>query len=292
MNDGGDFISTQWWQLQILTDVRNFDLMSAALISLQVSGIANLPDDRGLVAFVPEQQLHSHWCDQLTTLLEQWHLAPDQYQLTIKPQAPVNWGKQWRPYYHAVQITHFMKIVPAWQTEQTIGPYDILLDPKESFGTGIHPTTRLCLQLLEQVVGQQQTMIDVGTGTGILAIAARKLGIKQILGVDIDTAAVTVARENYDRNCHDKAFTVRQNSLLAGIKDKADLITANLLEDPVRQLVPSLANHLTATGQVIISGILASRIQLLAQALPSQFTVQQIITTQEWGALLAQKQEK
>lgn len=70
MNDGGDFISTQWWQLQILTDVRNFDLMSAALISLQVSGIANLPDDRGLVAFVPEQQLHSHWCDQLTTLLE------------------------------------------------------------------------------------------------------------------------------------------------------------------------------------------------------------------------------
>ena len=113
------------------------------------------------------------------------------------------------------------------------------------------------------------------------------MGIKQILVVDIDTAAVTVARENYDRNCHDKAFTVRQNSLLAGIKDKADLITANLLEDPVRQLVPSLA-----TGQVIISGILASRIELLAQALPSQFTVQQIITTQEWGALLAQKQEK
>lgn len=128
MNDGGDFMSTQWWQLQILTDVRNFHLVNTALISLQVSVIASLP---------------------------------------------------------------------------------------------------------------------------------------------------------YDRNCHDKAFTVRQNSLLTGIKDKADLITVNLLEDPVRQLLPSLASHLNATGQVIISGILASRIQLLNQALPSQFTVQQIIITQE-----------
>lgn len=81
---------------------------------------------------------------------------------------------------------------------------------------------------------------------------------------------------------------MRQNSLLTGIKDKADLITVYLLEDPVRQLLPSLASP---TGQVIISGILASRIPLLTQALPSQFTVQQIIITQEWGALLAQKRE-
>ncbi|NVY95857.1 50S ribosomal protein L11 methyltransferase [Lactobacillus sp. DCY120] len=281
-----------WNQLKIFTLPQNFEAISSTLLLQGITGIELLPQDQGLTIYLPADQLTHSWQEELQERLQKFQVQPSQYQIEIIKNVTWNWGQQWQPYYHASRISHFMQIVPPWQKELATSPYDLLIDPQESFGTGEHETTKLCLQALEQFCPPQlASLIDVGTGTGILAIAAAKLGVQKIWAYDLDPVAISVAETNFHLNhCQDQ-IKVRTNSLLDGIDRQVDLITANMLEEPLRQLIPQLAPHLKAQGQVILSGFLTEKTAELQVSLQAEgLKMIQLMQTPTWGCLVLQKQ--
>lgn len=285
-------MADNWKQLNILTSQTNFELVTNALIIQGITGIENLPQDQGLAIYLPATQLTAEWCEHLQQTLKDLGLAGKDYQLQVLADVDWQWGNKWATYYRPVRISHFMSIIPSWQKQQVTSPYDILMDPQESFGSGEHPTTKLCLQALTNIVNQQNSLIDVGTGSGILAIAAAKFGINNIWGYDISAAAIKVAEKNFKLNCPQAHFQGQVNSLLDNVDQSADIITANMLEEPIRQLIPQLFQHLHEHGCVIISGILAQKLTAIIQLLQDQhFQLLQTSTAQGWGCLIAQKEQ-
>ncbi|MBA1434615.1 50S ribosomal protein L11 methyltransferase [Bombilactobacillus bombi] len=281
-----------WTQFQILTTAENFELVSNALIINHVTGIETLANNEGLAVYLPASQLSVTWQQNLRKTLQDLGLNAADYHFNVLSNVDLHWGKNWAPFYKPVFISHFMSIIPRWQKKSLEGPYDIFMDPQEAFGSGEHATTKLCLQALELFVSQQKSLIDVGTGTGILAIAACKLGIRQLWGTDISSKAVAVAQENFQFNCPQAKFAVQTGSLLTDLSQKADIITANMLEEPIRQLIPQLNNHLNSKGLVIISGILAEHTLSIQELLQQEgFQILQSSFTQGWGCIVGQKEK-
>lgn len=279
-------------QLVITTAAQNLDLISAVLIQQQVQGIETLPNDQGLAIYLPAQMLNQQWCQQLQEELKQWGIAADQYELHLHENVDVHWGKYWQKYYQPVTISHFLKIVPAWQTGATPAATEILMRPQEAFGTGEHPTTKLCLQALELFIHGQKSLIDVGTGTGILAIAAAKFGVKELYGYDLSAEAVTVAQENFALNQLASQFQVQQNSLLTGVQQTAEVLVANMLLEPLTALMPQINDHLNTSGLVIVSGFLVEQAETMKELLQQQHLVivQELISS-GWSCLVAQKEQ-
>ncbi|WP_322821552.1 50S ribosomal protein L11 methyltransferase [Chloroflexus sp.] len=212
-----------------------------------------------------------------------WHVHQ------IRPLGPIqtrtlaeeDWANAWKQFYPVLRIGERTVIVPSWLEYQP-QPNDVvlLLDPGMAFGTGLHPTTRLCLHLLERLVQPEQQVLDLGTGSGILAIAAAKLGAGQVLALDNDPIAVRVAHENVERNQVQDLVKVAEGSLGAGQamghwlsgdfgpetpdptlhattpQATFDLIAANLIAKVLVLLAPDLATALKPGGLLISSGII------------------------------------
>ena len=182
------------------------------------------------------------------------------------PIADRNWMEAWKERYQPIPIGRRLIIVPAWLKSPDAARLPIRIDPGMAFGTGTHPTTQLCLELVESCTPQGGEVIDVGCGSGILSIAALKLGASLALGVDIDEAAVRASRENADANdIPAERFLLGQGSVaevLAGQFPlrKAPLVLANILAPVlVRLFDGGLADLLTPGGSLILSGILAEQ---------------------------------
>jgi ribosomal protein L11 methyltransferase len=165
-----------------------------------------------------------------------------------------DWVKQTQAQFQPISISNRIVIVPTWHEVPTIRADDIriVLDPGAAFGTGSHPTTRLCLQWLEANVHTSASVLDYGTGSGILAIAAKKLGAGETIGVDIDAAAVETARYNATQNDVEIAFHTTDQTL----DYVADITVANILANPLKVLAPLLASHTQPAGKLVLAGIL------------------------------------
>lgn len=188
--------------------------------------------------------------------------------IAVDAIAEANWANEWTKYYHPLRITRFLTVVPQWldYTPQQAGEMVMRLDPDMAFGTGSHPTTALMLQALEQVIRGGETMIDVGTGSGILAIAAKLLGVKHVLATDVDDVAVNNAEANLALNPVSD-IDVIANDLLSGIDQQADVICANILAEVLVPLIPQIPAHLAAGGTVLLSGIYYDKEALIKKAL-------------------------
>jgi len=163
-----------------------------------------------------------------------------------------DWVRETQAQFDPIRISPRLWIVPSWHTPPAPPAIAIGLDPGVAFGTGSHPTTQLCLQWLERHVRGGETVLDYGSGSGILAIAAMKLGAARAVGVDIDPAAVRAAADNAKRNgvaC--KFFNSRMP-----LAFEADLIVANILANPLKLLAPLLAMRTRSGGRIALSGIL------------------------------------
>lgn len=187
---------------------------------------------------------------------------------TYKVVEDQNWMEAWKQHYKPILIGERLVIVPAWMDSPDPNRIAIKIDPGMAFGTGTHPTTQLCLELMEKAIVDNREsknefrMIDVGCGSGILSIAAIKLGVKQALGVDIDAGSVKNARENADANGIGEEFILNVGSV-EEIKcgqfafDKAPLVVTNILAPVIVRLFDAgLADLLEENGMIILSGIL------------------------------------
>ena len=184
--------------------------------------------------------------------------------------ADQNWVQLTQSQFDPIRISDRLWIVPSWHESPDPAAINLILDPGMAFGTGSHPTTRLCLEWLERNVSNACTVLDYGCGSGILAIAAARLGAGRVAGVDIDPQAVESARANAERNGVMALFADSAEP----VAGEYDLVVANILSNPLRVLAPAICVHVRSGGRLALSGILREQaeeiIAIYAQWLPMQ----------------------
>lgn len=215
--------------------------------------------------------------------------------VTVSVVAESDWATAWKKYYHPVRITRYLTIVPSWEEYAPACADEkvIILDPGMAFGTGTHPTTSLTLQALESVLRGGETVLDVGTGSGVLSIACRHLGAGEVYAYDLDEVAVRAARENMDMNPIAEDVHVSANDLLTGVEIEADVIVANILADIIVLMLDDAWRLLKKEGHLIISGIIEDKRDMILEAVYTQgFETAQIFQEQDWYTMILKKPEE
>lgn len=205
-----------------------------------------------------------------------------------------DWSESWKKYFHTTKIGERIVIKPTWEKyEKKADEAVIELDPGAAFGTGTHPTSAMCIRELERIVKDGAFVIDVGTGSGILAVAAAKLGAKKVLALDNDETAAKTARENVAQNGAADAVTVRVGDLLAGVTASADVIVANIIADVVIKMLADAKRLLADGGRIILSGIIDERRDDVTRAATGHgFAVEKIVGEKGWTAIVLRRGEQ
>ena len=223
--------------------------------------------------------------------LTDFGLETGQVSLESQELAEEDWADNWKKYYEPARITHDLTIVPSWTDyEATPGEKIIKLDPGMAFGTGTHPTTKMSLFALEQVLRGGETVIDVGTGSGVLSIASSLLGAKEIYAYDLDDVAVRVAQENIALNPGMDNIQVAAGDLLRGVDLEADVIVANILADVLIHLTEDAYRLVKDQGYLILSGIISEKWDMVrASAEAAGFFLETQMIQGEWNACVFKK---
>ena len=206
--------------------------------------------------------------------LDGFGLETGDIQLTRQELAEEDWADNWKKYFEPARITHDLTIVPSWtEYEATAGEKIIKLDPGMAFGTGTHPTTKMSLFALEQVLRGGETVLDVGTGSGVLSIASSLLGAKDIYAYDLDEVAVRVAQENIELNPGMENIHVAPGDLLRGVEIEADAY--RLVKDE---------------GYLIMSGIISEKWEMVRESAEAAgFFLETHMIQGEWNACVFKK---
>ena len=184
-----------------------------------------------------------------------------------------------------------MMIKPTWETYTKKSDDEIVieLDPGMAFGTGTHETTSMCMALLEEYVKPGDTVLDIGTGSGISGITAAKLGAGKVIGGDLDQTAVNVAKENVMQNNVADVMDVRYGDLLEILGEKGNIVVANIIADVIIPLSKTVASVMLDDAIFISSGIIEGRLEDVVQAIEQYFEIQEIQRKGEWAAVVAKK---
>lgn len=310
----------KWTEVSVLTSSEAVEAVSNILVEAGTSGVSiedfsdfeNTPDDgfgqiwaldeadyskEGVVikAYFPE----TIFLPEILPSIQQRILELKTFGLDIGPNevktsevSDTSWATAWKKYYHPLQVTRFMTVVPSWEeyTPKFSDERIIRLDPGLAFGTGTHPTTRLSMQALETSIVGGETILDVGTGSGVLSIASKALGAGDVYAYDLDEVAVRAAKENMDLNDYAKEVQVAANDLLKGIAIKADIVMANILAEIILLLIEDAWRVLKPNGLFITSGIIDSKKDtVLEQLLAQGFEIEQVQQMKDWFAIIARK---
>ncbi len=199
-----------------------------------------------------------------------------------------DWANNWKKYYKPTKVGQKIVVKPIWEEYQEQGDEKVIeLDPGMAFGTGTHETTRMCIQSLEEYVKADSTVFDVGCGSGILAIAAAKLGAKMAVGVDLDPVAVESAKENVGYNNLDN-IQILYGNLVEVIDGKADIVVANIIAEVICILTEDVKRVLKDNGYFITSGIIHDRVEMVTKKLEETgFEVIEINKDGEWNCIVA-----
>ena len=267
------------------------DLFAAELSSDDIAGIWENPlPDAGMtrmIVYVDSSADASPPCTRIRHLFEQ-HGYPSP-NLDVGVEESVDWTLEWRKGYTSFPIGRSFRLVPSWeQPEDGDTRVPIRIDPGQACGTGTHETTRMMLEALESLESPNGLVVDLGTGSGILAIAAHKLGHTQVVACDLDPEAIRVAGDNIARNRTDVGLFVGSVEALAS--ETAWLVLANLTEPVIVDLWPEIARTLMPSGLAILSGILDVQAEELRGVLTEGgFDVREEMTEGEWVTLVVRR---
>ncbi|MCX4192600.1 50S ribosomal protein L11 methyltransferase [Methylophaga sp. OBS1] len=231
--------------------------------------------DTRLTALFDAETSEQSVLDMLTTLL------PEVPRFRVEAVEDKDWEREWMANFQPIQFGDRLWIVPSWHKAPDEQAVNILLDPGLAFGTGTHATTALCLNWLDQADLKGKFVIDYGCGSGILAIAAALLGAERVIGVDTDPQALEATRENARRN------GVEIEAYLPGNcpDEPCDLLLANILAGPLQNLAPRFANLCKPDTQLVLSGILQSQADEVAESYAPWFTMQPAVSREDWVRL-------
>ena len=199
-----------------------------------------------------------------------------------------DWANNWKKYYKPSKVGEKIVVKPIWE-EYEVKDEELVveLDPGMAFGTGEHETTRMCIQALEKYVQKDSTVFDVGCGSGILAIAAAKLGAKLAVGVDLDPVAVESAKENVGFNNIDN-IEILHGNLIEVIDGKADIVVANIIAEIICILTEDVSRVIKPNGYFITSGIIHDRVEMVTNKLEEcGFEVVKVNKDGEWNCIIA-----
>ena len=223
-----------------------------------------------------------------------------QLPMTVSEMPDVDWEESWKDNYPAVEVGKNLVVLPYWLTEEYHGDrLPIILDPGLTFGTGAHPSTQMVMETMEETVHPQTSCLDLGSGSGILSIAALRLGAKSAVGVDIDPKAEDIARENAALN----GFGAPEFTALTGnvtsdkplmnklLEKQYDIVLVNIVADVIIGLAPVLPGFLTEKSILICSGILDSRLQDVTAAInKAGLTVTAVRAKEDWRCITVKKE--
>ncbi|WEV60744.1 50S ribosomal protein L11 methyltransferase [Streptococcaceae bacterium ESL0729] len=224
--------------------------------------------------------------------LSEFGIEVGEVKVSAEQLSEEDWADSWKKYYEPTRISHDLTIVPSWTDYTPVNSAEkiIRLDPGMAFGTGTHPTTKMSLFALEQILRGGERVLDVGTGSGVLSIASSLLGAGEIYAYDLDQVAVNVAQENIDLNENMTNIHVSANDLLKNIDQEADVIVANILADILIFMTDDAYRLLKDNGYLIMSGIIESKWDMVrAAAEKAGFFLETRMQQGEWNACIFRK---
>jgi ribosomal protein L11 methyltransferase len=236
------------------------------------------------------KQLHRYYED-----LQQ--LYPELPKLKVLQEDLQNedWAETWKTFFKPIRVGSSIVVKPSWESyESSANQVVIEIDPERAFGTGNHPSTALCIEILEHILGSVSagdgdsgpSVLDVGTGSGILGIVAARQGAQRVLGLEIDLDAQEAAQRNVDRNGVGEVMSVTLTPL-DQVEQTFDLVVANLTASMLTQMAADLVNHVSEKGLLLLSGILAEQVEEVAKCFQAHyFKVVENRAEEEWQAIL------
>ena len=309
-----------WLEVTVNTHSESVEVVSSILIELGSKGVSiedpqdyyQLTDEQLEWLKVQQKDLYetdtvivkgyfqpSQWSKDSSNLLHEkleeikvYGLQTGPLSIQVKEVGEEDWANAWKQYYFPVRVTRFLTVVPSWIDYEKEQDDELLieLDPGLAFGTGTHPTTQLSLTALEQTIRGNESVLDVGTGSGVLSIASKLLGASKVTAFDIDEMATRVAKENIALNPTIGEIEVFENNLLVGVDQKSDLIVANILAEILLQMPEDAYRNLNDDGRLILSGIIESKADEVMEAYEKAgFTLVERMTMREWNCFIMKK---
>lgn len=301
----------QWIQIKVTGKTTDLDTISAVMSmvdnSLQIEDFSDVTTDGMYGALLDESLLNadktkasvSVYIPETKNVMEAKAFIKNQlaaegveYAIELLGCREEDWAESWKQYYHPIKVGRIV-VVPAWE-EYTPAEDEIIvtMDPGMAFGTGTHETTRLVIAMLEKYVRAGDRMLDVGTGSGILAICARKLGAAACKAYDIDPTAVKVARENIEASGVTDV-TCDVSDLLRGVDlsgGKYNIVAANIVADIIIRMMPDIAKYMEEGATLIASGIICPRREEVEKCMAENgFEVFDELVENDWCALVVRK---
>jgi ribosomal protein L11 methyltransferase len=294
------------FEFSVKTDAEGAEALAAAfneyayggaVIEEAVSPAADEVLDNARPFTVRAFLLPDHELDKKRRALEEavWHLSMLRpvSEPTLKELREEDWAHAWKKDYTVQHIGAHIVIKPSW-LEYAATDLDIVveLDPGMAFGTGLHPSTRLCVRAIEGLMSSDLRVLDVGVGSGILSIVAAKLGASRVLALDIDPVAVASARENAGLNHVESIVRVEESSASVQQAAEFDIIVANILAEVVIELAPALVSNLAPGGVLITSGILVEKAEKVRETLHDHGLFSEIETEEDWAVLTSRRRKE
>lgn len=231
-----------------------------------------------------------HPMDKVVNQLKQVSFFKGEPDFKLEQLEDKDWEREWMDNFHPIKFGKRLWVCPSWRDIPDPTAVNVMLDPGLAFGTGTHPTTALCMQWLDATIQPEQTVVDFGCGSGILGIAALKLGAKRVIGVDIDPQAIEASTANAKRN------SVEGQIELYLPKDQpkdfqADVVVANILAGPLAELKDVISAYVKPGGLLALSGILESQAQSVMAAYSDEFSFDPVAVQDEWVRLSGCKRQ-
>lgn len=281
----------EWVAITVDTTAEAEEAVNQILFSEGAKGTVIEEGNRKVTAYFPLNDDIGPLIDRIRSSvhgLSEFGLDIGKAKVIIERVHDEDWANQWRENYKPLRITPNMVIKPSWkQLASRDGDIVIEMDPGMAFGSGAHFTTKSCLILLEKYMTRGHSVLDVGTGSGVLAIAAAKLGAREVVALDVDSVAVQVATENIQTNNVGNTVQVIYGSPIDIELGKYDVIVTNIIAEVIVELFPCLCRHLEKGGIFIGAGIIPERLGKVMKVLEKQgMILKETYTDGQWISLV------